>query len=66
MATYIAKIFAIISFYLNLIEFSYLNVIPLGPVEIYTNDWNPTPQVCVQGRVMGLIHVYEVMANHYF
>ena len=29
-------------------------------VEIYTADWNPTPDKCVYGTIKGLINVYEV------
>ena len=29
-------------------------------IEIFTADWNPTPHACVNGKVLGLIHVYEV------
>ena len=36
------------------------STIQTNEIEIYTIDWKPTPQVCVQGRVKGLIQVYEV------
>ena len=48
--------------YLNLIKFLQSYVIPTNDVEIFTTDWNPTPPACVQGRVMGLIQVYEVIS----
>ena len=36
------------------------STIQTNEIEIYTIDWKPTPQVCVQGRIKGLIQVYEV------
>ena len=34
-------------------------------VEIYTNDWNPTPIKCTNGTFKGLISVFEVRNNYF-
>ena len=54
--------FKIICIYLIFVPSLYSYDVPPNDIEIFTIDWNPTPQVCIQGRVMGLIHVYEVNA----
>ena len=61
MNTLIFNVLTLIFIYLNLIKFLHPYVIPTNDVEIFTADWNPTPVVCAQGRVMGLIQVYEVI-----
>ena len=59
-----SNVLGLVFIYLNLIKFLQPYVIPTNDVEIFTTDWNPTPPVCVQGRVMGLIQVYEVIYFH--
>ena len=61
MNTFILNVLTLLFIYLNLIKFLQPYVIPTNDVEIFTTDWNPTPPACVQGRVMGLIQVYEVI-----
>ena len=52
--------FETIYIYLIFMPSLYSYEVPPNDIEIYTIDWNPTPEVCFQGRVMGLIQVYEV------
>ena len=66
MNNLIFNVLTLIFIYLNLIKFLHPYVIPTNDVEIFTSDWNPTPPACVQGRVMGLIQVYEVITNTYY
>ena len=62
MNTLIFNVLTLVFIYLNLMKFLHPYVIPTNDVEIFTSDWNPTPVVCAQGRVMGLIQVYEVIS----
>ena len=52
--------FKITYIYLIFISSLHSYEVPPNGIEIYTTEWNPTPEVCFQGRVMGLIQVYEV------
>ena len=62
MNALVFNVLTLLFIYLNLIKFLQPYVIPTHDVEIFTTDWNPTPPACVQGRVMGLIQVYEVIS----
>lgn len=54
LITVLNSVLAII--YLNVFNF----VQEYDGFEIYTTDWNPTPDKCHLGTVKGLIHVYQV------